>query len=923
MSLLLRTDPAPGFDFAHSDGAFPSVYFGVRVEAAVNLLEAREYQGLGRAERLHKALEEQRSFLNNLLDPSLKLVVDLRTRVRPDSRPALEVALLGRVWEQDQRVAEERARSLQRHLLASLPRHVIGSAIEETGEIVEWLSPFRPDAEIDAAMVTRREVTGKPQRPDAKVAYYFSVVPFSWVEADWTNLYSALSASPVPLVVSVALLPTEMPSAYTSLLEQTATYYGRLAKEDRLQGGLYFGERTIPPDAFAIDAERVFRDYARRYSGRVFAMRIEVAAEGRLPAGIAESLAATVSPGDSDELSPYKGERAASSYEIRRAGSDYERQLARWDLETLDVRLFDGSAEIWGRPDPPPPRLASLCTLGDARDTSCAFRLPVAVDGTVPGFKVRRGEFGHVESTGSDGPAIQLGQLPGRDDSISLPIKALTKHALVAGSTGSGKTTTVLEILRQLWLDHRVPFLVIEPVNSDADDYRRLLAEPGFERLEVLTVGDEDLRPLRFNPFEAPSGVIVGEHMANLLAAFKAAFGLWEPLPSIYQDALNLTYLDAGILSSERADGEARAWPTAVEFMQAMSKVTANLGYAGEVKSNIEAASIRRAQQLATGVSASAFLTDRPNDIAGLLDHPVIIELKSLGSGDEQALMIALLLNAVTEHYQAARGASSALEHVTVIEEAHRLLARPEGGRSQEEGQAKEKAAEAFANTLAENRKYGEGMIVAEQLPTKLVVDAVKNTNLKLMHRLTSEEDREYLGETMGLDESQKRYATRIVTGEALVYSDDFAEATLIEVTPRLTAQDPRAPEPSAAPPFSACAACRAQCEYRGAALAIVRDSDLVDELQNTMRYLEGKSNPAADQEKGWEHLLGVLRSRVKSFAVLPSEEPGTSDAAYCLFLHSLAIRRMHFSPLWPAMAAQRLGIAETATSPEAVGDGR
>jgi len=46
--------------------------------------------------------------------------------------------------------------------------------------------------------------------------------------------------------------------------------------------------------------------------------------------------------------------------------------------------------------------------------------------------------------------------------------------------------------------------------------------------------------------------VLVGEHMANLLACFKAAFGLWEPLPSIYQDALNLTHLRAGFLVRER-----------------------------------------------------------------------------------------------------------------------------------------------------------------------------------------------------------------------------------------------------------------------------------------------------------------------------------------------------------------------------------
>ena len=167
------------------------------------------------------------------------------------------------------------------------------------------------------------------------------------------------------------------------------------------------------------------------------------------------------------------------------------------------------------------------------------------------------------------------------------------------------------------------------------------------------------------------------------------------------------------------------------------------------------AASIRRAQQLASGVGASTFLTDQPNQIERLLDHPVVLELKSLGGGDEQALMMALLLNALTEHYQAGRGASPKLVHLTVIEEAHRLLGRPAGGKAQEEGQAKEKAAEAFANTLAENRKYGEGVVIAEQVPSKLVEDAVKNTNLKIVHRLTAEEDRRYVGATMGLDDAQ------------------------------------------------------------------------------------------------------------------------------------------------------------------------
>ena len=408
-------------------------------------------------------------------------------------------------------------------------------------------------------------------------------------------------------------------------------------------------------------------------------------------------------------------------------------------------------------------------------------------------------------------------------------------------------------------------------------------------------------------------GVLVGEHVANLLACFKAAFGLWEPLPSIYQDALSLTYLRAGFLASERPGGAPRAWPTAVEFMRAMREATADLGYAGEVRANIEAASIRRAQQLVRGVTASAFLTNRRNDIARLLDRPVVLELKSLGSGDEQALMIALLLNAVTEHYQAARGPSADLVHVTLVEEAHRLLARPQGAKAAEDAQAKEKAAEAFANTLAENRKYGEGVIIAEQLPTKLVQDAVKNTNLKIMHRLTAEDDRRYLGETMGLDEPQLRFATRLKTGEALVYSDEFAEATHLEVTPMLR---PAAPGPVLhipAAPYTACDRCRSHCAYRGAGLAMVRDPVLVSQIKDDVAALEVKGLAASDTEARWAALLGHLRAQVTSFPSLPATEPGLSDAAYCLFLHALAVRTMRFPASWPAAVAGRLGIPPSA----------
>ncbi len=903
--------PVPGIVADRIGDAHPASLFAIRIDSAVNLLEDREYAGLQRNERILKALADQQSFLNGLLDPSLKCAFDLRFVSHPDSG-GIDTVLLGRTWGSlDPGALAERTEGLVRQVHAMVPRHVHATAVADVSEVGRLFWPFEHGAHVETASVHRREIIGTPSRPDAGVGYYFSVVPFNWMPTDWMSFFASMAAAPTTTVASVGLLPIEVPTGFTQNLNQWATFFSRLAKEDKREGGLYHGQRTVPADAFAVEAERTYQDLARRYERRGFVMRIQVAAEGRLPPALVESFAATVSPTDQTEGRQSERQRAASSFEIRRPTNDFEHEVAHWNLRTVDFRLQPGRPEIWARPDRPTPELQLLTALGDARDANCAFRFPVAVDGTLPGVKVRRGRFGHEEAYGTAEPSVTVGYLPGTDQPIRVGLRGLTKHALISGSTGSGKTTTVLELLRQLWVDHGVPFLVIEPVNSDANDYRRLLAEPGFEALEVVTVGDESSRPLRFNPFEVPDGVIVAEHTANLLACFKAAFGLWEPLPGIYQDALNLTYLRAGILASERSGGVDRQWPTAVEFMRSMSEVTEDLGYAGEVKSNIEAASIRRAQQLATGVAASAFLTNLPNDIGSLMDRPVILELKTLGAGDEQALMIALLLNAMTEHYQAVRGATPHLTHVTVVEEAHRLLARPQGGKGDESAQAKEKAAEAFANTLAENRKYGEGVIIAEQIPTKLVDDAVKNTNLKVMHRLTADEDRRYLGETMGLDDSQQRFATRLGTGEGLTYSDEFAEAVLVDVRPKGLSAAPVAPPRSDRPPFAACGDCRAKCRFRGAALALVRDRAAVQFVTDAVASLEELGVDAGEQAARWDALVDGLRQQVLSFPALPSEEPSISHAAYCFFLHALGVRTMRFSPAWPPAVAERLGLVE------------
>lgn len=73
------------------------------------------------------------------------------------------------------------------------------------------------------------------------------------------------------------------------------------------------------------------------------------------------------------------------------------------------------------------------------------------------------------------------------------------------------------------------------------------------------------------------------------------------------------------------------------------------------------------------------------------------------------------------------------MQHLLVIEEAHRLLKNIGTERASENmGNPKGKAVEHFTNMIAEMRSYGQGVIIAEQIPTKLASDVIKIHQIKL-----------------------------------------------------------------------------------------------------------------------------------------------------------------------------------------------
>jgi len=383
----------------------------------------------------------------------------------------------------------------------------------------------------------------------------------------------------------------------------------------------------------------------------------------------------------------------------------------------------------------------------------------------------------------------------------AVPRPDFAKHGLVVGVTGSGKTNTLFYLLERLW--HRgqgVPFLVVEPAKAE---YRDLRTVPGLEALRVFTLGDERLAPFRLNPFEfeigdADNRIHVQTHIDYLKSVFNAAFILYAPMPYVLESCLHEIYQDKGWdlttsqnrrLPPQERGNEAKwpVFPTLGDLYRKVDEVVDRLGYEERIQMDVKAGLKARIGSLRLGGKGLMLDVRRSVPMKELLAQPAVLELERIGNDDEKAFVIGLLLTRIYEYRVVearAGGSAPALRHVTVFEEAHRLLNNVRTDMGTEEANVKGQAVENFANMLSEIRAYGQGVLIAEQIPSKLAPDAIKNTNLKVLHRVVAEDDRDAMGGAMNLDDAQKRFITTLRTGQAAVYAEGADRPYLVEVFP-------------------------------------------------------------------------------------------------------------------------------------------
>ncbi|WP_250037098.1 ATP-binding protein [Paractinoplanes maris] len=542
--------------------------------------------------------------------------------------------------------------------------------------------------------------------------------------------------------------------------------------------------------------------------------------------------------------------------------------LGRQPYVLTPTGVTGGFDEILARDDlPDSPALAGSPLLA---------ALAVAPIEEVPGLRFAlRPEFDLTPETGSGAASVAVGTVLDRNErpagSFEVPRSSLNRHTFVCGATGAGKSQTVRNLLENA-ARQSIPWLVVEPAKAE---YRQMADRIGGDRVVVVRPGDPLTPPAGFNPLRPAEGFPLQTHLDLTRSLFLAAFEAEEPFPQVLSAALTRCYEELGwdlTLSESRTAGHRPRYPTLGDLQRVADSVVEQIGYGREITDNVRGFIRVRLSSLRQGTTGRFFEGGHPLDFAELMRRNVVFEIEDVGDDRDKAFLMGGLLIQLTEHLRVEMRrdpgtARLGLRHLSVFEEAHRLLRRTE-----QAGPAAH-AVELFAALLAEIRAYGEGLIIAEQIPCKLVPDVIKNTAVKIMHRLPAADDRDAVGATTNLTDRQSEFLVTLPAGTAAVFADGMDQPVLVRM-PDGTAreQNGRTPTAAADPIIGRRSdTCGAECRAGACTLRVIRTAQRYREDHPwvtlwaefaVLAHLTGKSRPVVWDEKAAE--LSALEPRLR-----------------------------------------------------------
>ena len=367
------------------------------------------------------------------------------------------------------------------------------------------------------------------------------------------------------------------------------------------------------------------------------------------------------------------------------------------------------------------------------------------------------------------GKIFDMGQITNKI--VELNNRTLNMHTFITGSTGSGKSNAVYQILSELRQDE-IPFLVIEPAKGEYKD-----VFGNLDDVSVYSTNPKMADLIHINPFMFPETIHVLEHIDGLVEIFGVCWPMYDAMPAFFKDAILKSYEAVGWdLVSSTFEGEEMEYPDFDVLLEQLDALISKSDYASDIKSNYRGALLTRVKSLTVGLNKCIF-TNEQTPYEKMFDENCIIDISRVKSSETKSLIMGLLVYILNEYrIDQKKENNKGLCHITVLEEAHNLLKNTQGGSDSE---IIKKSVEMLTNTIAEIRTYGEGFIIVDQSPSSVDIAAIKNTNTKIVLRTPEAHDREAVGRSVGLNDDQVNEIAKLPSGVAVVYQNNWVSPVL------------------------------------------------------------------------------------------------------------------------------------------------
>ena len=361
------------------------------------------------------------------------------------------------------------------------------------------------------------------------------------------------------------------------------------------------------------------------------------------------------------------------------------------------------------------------------------------------------------------------------DVPVNLNQNSLASHVFVTGSTGSGKSNTIYQLLNE-GRKNGLKFLVVEPAKGE---YKHVFGN--HDDVSVYGTNPQLTPLLRLNPFSFPKEIHILEHLDRLVEIFNVCWPMYAAMPAVLKKAVEQSYQDCGWDLLESSNPYGRLYPNFNDIADNIKMIIDSSEYDDENKGAYKGALLTRIESLTNGINGLIFSNDELTN-EHLFDTNVIVDLSRVGSTETKSLLMGILVLKLQEYRMTNGDMNAELKHITVLEEAHNLLKRTSTEQMSESANLLGKSVEMLANAIAEMRTYGEGFIIADQAPGLMDLSVIRNTNTKIIMRLPDFSDRELVGKSANLNDDQIIELAKLPKGVAAVYQNEWIQPVLCKV---------------------------------------------------------------------------------------------------------------------------------------------